>query len=208
MTSLHSGPLAQEDQDSIIFDARSGDLESLKEIFTTLVHPRLLIDCVDKDTKVTPLHMAAANGHLEVVNYLLKLVKDNSNEQDTLQKWVNQGNNNGNTALHWAALNGQLEVVKCLCEDYNADPFIKNKFNHDPIFEAENSDKEDIETYFLKKYEVNPDEVEKEGEGNENKEVDVTTVQIKEGTEIENVTKEATEALREKTEELSLGREK
>lgn len=113
---MHTDPLNQEDQDAIILDSRAGDLDSLKDIFTNLVHPKLLTTCYDSVSKSTPLHMAAANGHLEVIKYLLSIA-----EPSEVKQWVNTRNETGNTALHWASLNGNLEIVKLLCEEYDAD---------------------------------------------------------------------------------------
>ncbi|CCK69833.1 Yar1p KNAG_0D00810 [Huiozyma naganishii CBS 8797] len=204
--TLHNGPLDQEDQDAIILDARAGDLESLKEVFETLIDPSRLYTCRDLDTNSTALHMAAGNGYVDVVEYILGTVPPAE-----LKKYVNLQNNTGNTALHWASLNGKLDVVELLCDKFEADPFLRNQFGHDAIFEAENNGKEEVENFFLKKYDVEPesdDEDRKDSDGkksnvapavNQNKEV-----QISEGTEIESITKEATEALKEQTEKLTL----
>ncbi|SCU83286.1 LAMI_0C02652g1_1 [Lachancea mirantina] len=192
--ALHRDPLEQDDQDAIILDARAGDLESLKDIFTNVVDPTLLVSCRDSSSKSTPLHMAAANGHAEVLKFLLSLVKDGRKD------WVNAQNETGNTALHWASLNGQEACVELLCDEFDADPFIRNNFDHDAIFEAERSGHEAIETFFLKKYDVEP-ETENAGV---DQEATSASVQIKEGTEIEQVTKEATEALRQETEKLNI----
>ncbi|AJW25416.1 Yar1p [Saccharomyces cerevisiae YJM693] len=198
---LHSEPLDQEDQDTIILDARAGDLDSLKDIFTTLVSPELLSTCKESESDSTALHMAAANGHIETVRYILETVS-RANSAEDLKAFVNEVNKTGNTALHWASLNGKLDVVKLLCDEYEADPFIRNKFGHDAIFEAENSGKEEVETYFLKKYDVEPedDEEDTQTEGK-------NSVQITKGKEIEQVTKEATEALREETEKLNINKD-
>ncbi|CDO93672.1 unnamed protein product [Kluyveromyces dobzhanskii CBS 2104] len=204
--SIHTGPLDQEDQDAIILDARAGDLESLKDIFTTLIDPSTLVECTDELSKSSALHMAAANGHTEVVKYLLSIYP-----KDKVNEWVNKQNETGNTALHWASLNGKLDVVQYLCEEFDADPFIRNNFDHDAIYEAENNGQEEIETYFLKKFDVEPESLDKESENSsgsnakqETQPASIDNVQIKEGTEIEQVTKEATDALREETEKLQI----
>ncbi|KAK5778280.1 Yar1p PWA37_000474 [Arxiozyma heterogenica] len=189
---LHKEPLDQEDQDAIILDARAGDLDSLKEIFTTLIDPCMLQTCRDSISKSTALHMACGNGHLETTKYILSLIP-----KDQLKEYVNLQNETGNTALHWAALNGHQPIVELLCDEFEADPFIKNCFGHDAIFEAENNNKEEVETYFLKKYDVEPAS-EEEDDNN------AGDVQVSKGTEIEDVTKEATEVLSEATKNLNI----
>ncbi|WLF81389.1 ankyrin repeat-containing protein [Lodderomyces elongisporus] len=138
--------LTQEEMDVVIYDARVGDLETLQEIFAE-VSPSLLLSIKDDITLATPIHMAAANGHLETVRYLLSIIP----KEDAV-KLVASKNETGNTALHWAAFNGHLEVVQLLIEEYNADAFDKNTAGHDAIYEAENNGKVEVENWFLKKY--------------------------------------------------------
>lgn len=182
--ALSDQPLDEEDQASIIIDARSGDLTGLKEIFTQFIHPKLLITCRDPVTNSTPLHMAAANNHTETIRYMFSLI-----QPPELKAWVNAQNNAGNTALHWATLNGHLTVIKLLCDEYEADPFIKNNFGHDAIYEAENKALGDIETYYLKKYNIEP--TQDSDISLDNPETTTTAdIQISEGTETEQITKE------------------
>lgn len=197
--TLHTEPLDQEDQDAIILDARAGDLESLRDIFTTLIHPKLLRTCRDSGSNSTALHMACANGHVETARYIMELVKENSASDAEVTEFVNQQNETGNTALHWASLNGKLEAVKLLCDEYQADPFIRNKFDQDAIYEAENNGKEEVEGYFLEKYDVEPVRDEEDQDNGT-----APAVHVTEGTEIEQVTKDATEALRQTTEQLNI----
>ncbi|QLQ81377.1 hypothetical protein HG537_0F01380 [Torulaspora globosa] len=198
--TLHTEPLDQEDQDAIILDARAGDVDSLRDIFTTLIHPKLLITCRDSSTNSTALHMACANGHVETARYIMELVKENCANDAELREFVNQQNETGNTALHWASLNGKLEAVKMLCDEYEADPFIRNKFNQDAIYEAENNEEEEVEGYFLEKYDVEPLRDEEKNQDN----AAAPAVQVTKGTEIEQVTKDAAEALRQTTEQLNI----
>lgn len=199
--TLFKGPVDPEDQDAIILDARCGDLQALQETFTTLIDPCTITECRDSESGSTALHAAAANGHTDVVRYLLGLVSSANNEGDgKVCSFVNATNTLGNTALHWAALNGQLETVQLLCEQYKADPFIRNKFNHDAIFEAEHSGKEEVENYFLKQFDMDPNDNDIE----DDKEGAAVEVQISKGTEIEAVTKEAEAILAEKTQNISL----
>ena len=64
----------------------------------------------------TPMHWAANGDHTTVIGIISKM--DGCN--------VNTKAANGHTPLHWAALNGQLSSVKCLIEEFNADPKIKD----------------------------------------------------------------------------------
>ncbi|GMG19272.1 unnamed protein product [[Candida] boidinii] len=150
--------LDQEEMDNVIYDSRFGDLETLTNIFTNEVEPKVLMTIQDEYSLSTPIHMAAANGHVDIVKYLLSIIPK---EDATIL--VNKQNDMGNTALHWAAYNGHLEVIKVLCE-YEADPFIKNNAEHDAIYEAENNNKEEVEDYFLQKYSIEPEEGENENE--------------------------------------------
>jgi ankyrin repeat protein len=202
--------LTQEEYDIIIEDARFGDLETLQEIFAEIPAIKLL-DIKNEDTLNTTLHMASANGHLATVKYLLELLPKNQ-----ANKLINAQNYQGNTALHWASLNGHLEVVKYLCDNYQPDVFLKNKFNHDSIFEAENNNRDEIEQYFLEKFSIeeqneqNDDDDDKTNSDNNthtNKEEDkditfsnkdkayYDNIEIRPGSEIEQITKETLESL-------------
>lgn len=171
--------LTQEEMDNVIYDARFGDLDSLKAIFTDEVEPSVLPKIKDEMTKATPFHMAAANGHADVLKYLITLL----NPKET--KFIlNQQNDSGNTALHWAAYNGHLECVKLLSE-YGSDPFIQNNFKHDIFFEAQNSKHDDIVKFLLETF---GEELEARSEGDKNgQKVDPEKVQYSAGTEIQKV---------------------
>jgi hypothetical protein len=81
---------------------------------------------------VTPLHIAAANGYLEVVKLLLEHGADaNAREEDGL------------SPLHIAAANGYLEVVKLLLE-HGADPAIRNNRGWTPLDVARTSGREEV----------------------------------------------------------------
>jgi ankyrin repeat protein len=180
-----SQQITQEEYDIIIEDARYGDLETLQEIFAELPST-LLLKIKEADTLNTPIHMACANGHLAVVEYLLSLLS-----LEEAKQLVNLANIEGNTALHWASLNGHLSVVELLCDKYEADVFVKNQFGHDAIYEAENNGKEEIETYFLKKFDVEPiDE-----DGSIDVKVTNAQVEVKQGEEIEKITQEQVDQL-------------
>ncbi|KAL1319565.1 hypothetical protein AAHE18_15G287000 [Arachis hypogaea] len=70
------------------------------------------------------LHMAAANGHIEIVEYLIGQGVD-----------LNVANEEKNTPLHWACLNGHVEVVKKLIMA-GANVGVLNSHERTPMDEA------------------------------------------------------------------------
>lgn len=197
MTQVTS--LSQEEKDAIIYDAREGDLDYLKEIFSTIIPAKLLPTITDDITMSTPVHMAAANGHLAVVEYLLSLLP-----QDEAEALANAKNDLGNTPLHWAAFSGHLAVVQLLVEKYKVDVFAKNTSNHDAIFEAEANCQEEVENWFLLKYAIEDDiKIDESGEDTK-----ITYTPGKESKEQEEAAAEFAEksiaGLKESTEKLSL----
>lgn len=197
--------LSQEEMDNVIYDARLGDLESLTEIFTKEVDPSVITNIKDEESLTTPFHMAAANGHIEVLKYLLSLIP-NEEERKAI---LNSKNDSGNTALHWAAYNGHLEAVKILCEN-GADPFIRNDYNHDAFYEASNNDQEKVDDYLLETYgNIVEQDIDNDNNADEGDDAGEKTDSVKfsEGTEIQKVTqddKKAVEKLAEQTEELTV----
>lgn len=186
--------LSQEEKEAIIYDAREGDLDFLKEVFTEIVPPSLLPTIKEETTQTTPVHVAAANGHVEVVKYLLSLLPE---EEATA--FATSQNDSGNTALHWAAYNGHLEVCQLLAEKYHVNVFIKNHAGHDAIFEAEHNNQEEVENWFLKMYAIENDvKVEDSKDGN-------TKVTYTPGKESRDVEERAAAALAELKNVDSLG---
>lgn len=149
--------------------------------------------------------MAAANGHVEVVKYLLSLLP-----KDEAEKLASRQNESGNTALHWAAYNGHLEVCQLLTQEYNVDVYIKNGSGHDAIYEAEANNQEEVENWLLKMFAIE-DNVKVEEKGEDTK---VTYTPGKESKELEEQAQEAVkkaseekqqmEAVSESTEKLSI----
>ncbi|XVF04858.1 hypothetical protein REPUB_Repub05bG0121500 [Reevesia pubescens] len=80
----------------------------------------------------TALHMAAANGHLDMVEYLIGSGAD-----------VNASNVENNTPLHWACLNGHVEVVKKLVLS-GANLSLLNSHERTPLDEAVSMGKMDV----------------------------------------------------------------
>ncbi|KAI9930079.1 hypothetical protein ASPWEDRAFT_35345 [Aspergillus wentii DTO 134E9] len=137
--------LSTEAIEDLIYDARSGDFDALKEDISaqSKAHncPEALIvasaidmeDEAEGGTGCCLLHYPAANGNFEILNYLLQTL---TQAQEHVAQVINHRNHSGNTPLHWAALNTHLECVKALVET-GADLTVKNDAGLDAIFLAE-----------------------------------------------------------------------
>jgi hypothetical protein len=152
MSSDSSPTLNAEEIDDVLFSARAGDLEAVKDFFTRPGAKQLFSQIKDEYSQATPLHMASANGHLHVVEYLIEQLGG-----EGLDSFLLAVNDSGNTALHWAALNGQLPIVKALCAA-GGDPFLKNNAQHDAFYEAEVNEQEEVIDYLLEQYAIEPEE--------------------------------------------------
>lgn len=195
--------LNQEEMDAVLYDAREGDLEFLKLAFPSIIPGLLLPTVKDSVTLSTPIHMAAGNGHLDVMEFFLSLVTP-----EEAAEMVRAKNDSGNTALHWAAFNGHLPVVKALVEKYGADVFDRNSSGHDSIFEAENGGQEEVENWLLLKFAIEDDvKVDDSGEdtkitytpGSESKRLDDEAADA-----AKKLAKESVENVESKTAQLEL----
>jgi ankyrin repeat protein len=83
--------------------ANDGALDSIKNLFHQ--HGCSIVEAVDAHGQ-NALHYAAANGHLEIVRFLLTMAGAN----------LEATSNDGFTPLYFACWNGHLEVVKYLVE--------------------------------------------------------------------------------------------
>lgn len=91
----------------IVDFARYGELQIIEELERLgLLHK--LKEATDARGN-TALHMASANGHIDVVNFILRVIGDDKD-------YINRLNAELNTALHWACLNGHLEISKALLQ--------------------------------------------------------------------------------------------
>jgi hypothetical protein len=84
-----------EKQEELVSFARYGELEEFQYLVGELENAREAI--LDKSLGNTCFHMAAANGHIEVLKEILKYLKPS--DLDII-------NESGSTPLHWASLNG------------------------------------------------------------------------------------------------------
>ena len=99
--------------------ARYGELQDLKEAMKDVTKD-FNVNLVDFGGN-TALHLASANGFIEVVKYLV----------DELHCDINAKNKSLSTPLSWAAFNGQKKVVEFLLEK-GADFDVKNSNGKKP----------------------------------------------------------------------------
>ncbi|KAG2180715.1 hypothetical protein INT44_003722 [Umbelopsis vinacea] len=126
--------------DDILYCARYGEFDELKNAN----FPAEFFTAAD-ETGNTGLHMACANGHLDIVKYVVEKLAS----LDNVTQYINSQNEQGNTPLHWAALNGHLEIVQLLVGSFGADMKIKNKAGRSPIYEAQAYNHEKVAEFFL-----------------------------------------------------------
>lgn len=122
--------------------ARAGEIEPFKCLFAKPSAVEEYFAARDEFTQATPLHMAAANGHFEVIKYII----DQLPSQEVRKKAVNAVNDSGNTPMHWAALLGSLESVRLLLEA-GADPLHKNLMGLDVLYQAETAGQDEVMNY-------------------------------------------------------------
>ena len=102
--------------------ARFGETDVVRALVASF--PVLLNKAMD-DSGVTPLHKAAANGHISTVHALI----------DAKSPFLK--NKSGNTPLHWAASNGHAQVVALLLEHFSdIDVLDRNEFGRSSLTEG------------------------------------------------------------------------
>lgn len=81
--------------------------------------------CKPDENGTTPLHAAAANGLVQLMEMIVKIPGINLNVQTP----------GGNTPLHYAAINRNSKIIAILVKA-GADPKIKNSQGQSPLFDA------------------------------------------------------------------------
>lgn len=111
--------MSEEDIELLIDGARYDDAEDVQAALAKGVP----VDSQDEQGR-TALHMAAANGHVEILKILLSAGAN-----------VEAPNSQENTPLHYACLNGQTEAVAVLLS-HGALPSALNSASRTPVDEA------------------------------------------------------------------------
>ncbi|CAM6038727.1 unnamed protein product [Sphagnum compactum] len=85
---------------------------------------KLNVNATNKEEN-TPLHLAAKEGHVKIVDVMLKFAE---------KLTINANNIRGNTPLHLAAINGHVDVVNKLLElEFEVDLNIRNRQGQSPL---------------------------------------------------------------------------
>ncbi|KAJ3554304.1 hypothetical protein NM688_g3179 [Phlebia brevispora] len=132
----------EDDRDGLLLACRYGDLDDIKQ-FVDRFGPDPLNEIRDESGN-TVLHMVCANGHTDVLDYLLEII------DPSLLPVQNEAKS---TALHWAALNTHLSIAQKLV-GYPRGPGkdlidIKNAVGRTPLGEAENVGWEEGAKWFV-----------------------------------------------------------
>lgn len=156
-------------RDVLASKIRSGDVSGVADLIAS--HPKLIEKCLDWQTKLVPLDLAASlrqemicsnliaagadvNSRNEVgetplffasrcldTNILVMLLKHGAN--------VSATNINGQTVLHYLTYTDDTNVIKLLL-GYGADPAQKDRDGKSPLDYAHESKKDDIVATFVK----------------------------------------------------------
>jgi ankyrin repeat protein len=113
--------------------ARSNDEAGVRELLGESMWPDVaqrvaLTNAAEERTGNTALHMASANGHVEIVQLLIECGANAAVQ-----------NAAGNTPIHWASMNGQLDCVQVLLQALQAQgasPFLLNHSGRSAYDEA------------------------------------------------------------------------
>ncbi|KAI7827588.1 ankyrin repeat-containing domain protein [Gamsiella multidivaricata] len=209
LTSQLSSLSVQDSEhlEELIECARYGELEEIQAVVESSgpEKAKVLLSHQGEYGK-TPLHMAAANGHIAVIEEhrkqdtrgseaeyetfdLAKRVSDNVVEyliSIISPEAINIQNEQGNTALHWAATNGHAKVVETLITKGKANYKLKNAAGHTAMLEAEIHEREQVVAWML----INTEPEEELKEGNDNNDEDSDEDEDEDSDEEEEETKD------------------
>ncbi|RXW24961.1 hypothetical protein EST38_g861 [Candolleomyces aberdarensis] len=148
-------PLVDDEKDELLLSCRFGDIEDVQAFVDR--HGSAPLADIRDENQSTILHMAAGNGHLDVLRYLLPLVPTSL---------LSAQNHSGSTPLHWAAVNSHLDVSKALVEFPKGPGVdlidIKNAAGHSPLAEAEFAGWDEGAKWFVEVMNLDSEEAGKE----------------------------------------------
>jgi hypothetical protein len=126
--------LAEEDEstleEQLVWSARSGDVAELERLLDTGM---VNVNWAEPHTGSTSLHMAAANGHSDCVEMLLRAGAD-----------ATIANTQGNLPLHWAVENRHAAAARRLLEAPGADVLLRNSFGKSALTMAVQTGDDDL----------------------------------------------------------------
>ncbi|KAJ3096090.1 hypothetical protein HDU96_000884 [Phlyctochytrium bullatum] len=140
--------------DDFVDCARYGELEDMQTMLqsgginTADADAMRAIATTRSSAGYTALHVACANGEIEVVRYLLPFFKPEDLRLGTTL--------DGSTPLHWASLNGKAECVELLLAA-GADATFKNEDGRSAVTVAEQQGHLEVVNLLLKSFEPGED---------------------------------------------------
>jgi len=123
LESLAEGIIAETKSNPLYSAAGRGDTAEVSRLLASGLHADTL-----SSNGWTPLHYAAKEGHLSVVELLLDRGADVNAR--TRSSYLPKGT--GDTPLHWAACEGHLAIVRYLLSN-GADPDARNEGGQTPL---------------------------------------------------------------------------
>ncbi|QRW12643.1 ankyrin repeats [Ceratobasidium sp. AG-Ba] len=115
-----------DDYEDLLLSCRYGDIDDVRA-FVEKFGQEAVAAARDENGN-TVLHMTCANGHEDILTYLLPFLPSNL---------LSVQNSSKSTALHWAATNKHLGTVQKLAESQPSLIDIKNAAGRTPLGEAE-----------------------------------------------------------------------
>ncbi|KIY63930.1 hypothetical protein CYLTODRAFT_402512 [Cylindrobasidium torrendii FP15055 ss-10] len=138
-----------DETDEILLSCRYGDLEDV-QAFVEKFGVEALWEVKDANAN-TVVHMISANGHEDVLAYLLDL-------PSFPKSLLEAPNASRSTPLHWAALNSQLGIAKRIVEIGGAHLIdLKNTAGRSPLGEAESAGWDEGAQFFVSTMDLGKD---------------------------------------------------
>ncbi|KAL8090965.1 hypothetical protein AgCh_040148 [Apium graveolens] len=139
--------LEQDEGETILHvESMRGNAERVEYIVREFADKNLLVKL--DISKQTALHLAADNGHTQVVEVLIDAAQhlpSSANSVSSFKDFIRQANDQiGNTALHLAVLNCNMAIVKLLVDADPNDSHVQNNEGKTPIYIAAEKGYKDI----------------------------------------------------------------